>query len=1288
MALPPLAVERDTQAKAQAQPQSLDPMSLPHNLSPSRVARYFYHQCPRHLRFHATPRRRRQAEGIPDPPYDASPVTAAILEGGYVWETRVVETVINGRVHISDAARETPLRDRVFSAEGTLAAMAALEPGHYLYQGTLIAPDSLYEHYGLDKRAVNFTPCRPDLVQLVHDVPANQPHLRVLDLKASTSLKTSHRVQVGFYAMILSHVVKAIHAGCAADLESGGVWLYGKETPELFDLRSVQPHIAKLLQQDLPGYLGAPVHEVPWHYSYRCEWCEYFTYCGAEAREGRSVSLIPYLTAHGRNHLRASGVNTLSELAAFLSLPDAPGILAASASLAGRGDRLAESLRSLTDGEVRRLGSSSVAMPKGENVRLLLTAQREPLTGSIYAAALLRSGGADVFPARSHERQFVARSHSDCPRVGREFIEELHRVLLAVHDYNQGRPWAERRSLQAYVFDSYERDLLIEMMQAGLDDRAVAQEALALLFHFRSECLVVAEEHPAEETDFPLVVLSGVIRALFALPVPVSYHLADVVACLPPGGDREPFAYSRSDYFDFQLSNALKSDAIHQAWHGESESSLDRVALRLRMRLWAASSVIDGIRAAAADPLTGRPALFAWPPKFTLPSAQRFQSPLLSRLGFIARYESMLSYLEVRAGRALPPAERELGQHTLRLVALGPSRFAAEPAGTAAELEPGDRNRWLLTEDTWEGEQAQLAFPDQRYASGTWVPKGHPVAYAAIKSIERAPDGSTVISLDVTSGRDSPAIVVGSRYRLHRTFLDFNTTRVVARIAEIDALPSPLCLSLLEDPIAFGGRTPGKQQVTAAARKLAATRGFTASQQNAYAHVLDHSLTLVWGPPGTGKTHFLAATVLNMLSAARASGAGMRVLITAYTHAAIENCLRKLADLQEHAAAKAPVVKLGPVQTRAGQGAGIESVPVRDTHYWLARDPVCVAGATTFAMLTAFRNMAAAAPFDLVVIDEGAQVRMPESILAVSRLAPGGRLVVAGDDLQLPPICKGAYPPPEDGGPPLHSSIFQVLREPDRTEDRITVQLLENFRMNDSLCSFPSTALYGPGYRSVDAAVGSRRLRLLPPATPSEPWLEAVLDPDYPWVVCVLGGVKAGAENPVEAGLVAAVASALRSRLRQDNGAPFDPDAAGDRSFWRNGLFIVSPHHAQIRAIRRALAVQELQPPYFVDTVDKMQGQECESVVVSYGLADPEQAMREGEFIYSLNRLNVAVTRARSKCIVFLPRPLLEPPLQVLELEETARGVNYMLGLERHAASGERIVHSAGAEQLTILRAR
>jgi hypothetical protein len=91
--------------------------------------------------------------------------------------------------------------------------------------------------------------------------------------------------------------------------------------------------------------------------------------------------------------------------------------------------------------------------------------------------------------------------------------------------------------------------------------------------------------------------------------------------------------------------------------------------------------------------------------------------------------------------------------------------------------------------------------------------------------------------------------------------------------------------------------------------------------------------------------------------------------------------------------------------------------------------------------------------------------------------------------------------------------------------------------------------------------------------------------------------------------------------------------------------------------------------PPFVDSVDKMQGQGADVVVISYGVADPEFALSEAEFIYSLNRLNVAITRARAKCVVFLPRPLLDSLPRVLDLPEAERGLAFMRRLVEMAAS-------------------
>ena len=79
-----------------------------------------------------------------------------------------------------------------------------------------------------------------------------------------------------------------------------------------------------------------------------------------------------------------------------------------------------------------------------------------------------------------------------------------------------------------------------------------------------------------------------------------------------------------------------------------------------------------------------------------------------------------------------------------------------------------------------------------------------------------------------------------------------------------------------------------------------------------------------------------------------------------------------------------------------------------------------------------------------------------------------------------------------------------------------------------------------------------------------------------------------------------------------------------------------------------------------VDTVEKMQGKTCEVVIVSYGVADADVAMSEDEFIYDRNRLNVALSRARSKAILILSRPLLDPPPSILDRERALKGFAYL----------------------------
>src|SRR5262249_48641214 len=154
---------------------------------------------------------------------------------------------------------------------------------------------------------------------------------------------------------------------------------------------------------------------------------------------------------------------------------------------------------------------------------------------------------------------------------------------------------------------------------------------------------------------------------------------------------------------------------------------------------------------------------------------------------------------------------------------------------------------------------------------------------------------------------------------------------------------------------------------------------------------------------------------------------------------------------------------------------------------------------------------------------------------------------------------------------------------------------------NDVLTSFAARLLYGPRYRCVNAAVAGRRLPLKM-GRGLDPLVRACLDPAAPLVGVILDGIRAAQANPIEADLVAQLVASLRDGLQGPDGKPY----ADDATFFRHGVFIVSPHHAQIRAVQRELAKQRnWEVPPFVDTVDRMQGQESDAVLVSYGVADP-----------------------------------------------------------------------------------
>lgn len=1230
-------------------------MPTPFRLTPSAVARYFSLDCDRFLRFSATPEADQAAAGIPDYEFDRRPLLDDILESGYVWEERVVGGLLAGRAEV--AGGTGPLRDRRFDAAATVARLRTLVPGRYLYQGTLVAPPGFYAAVGLSPDAARFGECHPDLIE-VRDGP-DARLLRVIDVKRGESLQLTHRVQVLLYGLILEAVLAdAGVADVRVDRDTGGVWLGDRAEYEPFDLASVRPYVANFLADRLPRLLAGPAAAAGWHVTYRCEQCGYRGYCRDEMRATNDVSRLTNLTAHGKRHLGGLGVRSLPELEVLLARPDADEQLGGCASLAGERHYLGNRAAAFRASAPRSHGSAT-ALPKGENIAVFVTLQQEPLGRSTYLAGLLvhtkpEHAGlfsppvrAELYDAGGRPRPVVrvAPRPEGVTALRDEFVTRLHGVLADVHRHNLGRPWDQQLGLQTYTHTERDREQLTAWLLECLAEPALAGPASSLLLHFQCPDLMLADDHPDQPVPFPVVVLQNVLTKMVALPVEVSYTLPETLAALGGG-----FQYPRKDYYHYPLGHGLRSEAVHAGWHLNRPDRLGGLRAEAAAYLFALRALLWAVRGQVGENL------FAWPPKFALPAELGIANPVLSRLAFFTQYESVTQYLRLRERRAEPPPVRSQLGLVVELVAVTDAEFdLVRPP--ALDLDATGLAGWLLNRATAAGRQAQLEFRDYASRDKMYCKPSPDLAMAGVERVDTGPAGPTRVRLKYATPFAVRPPVAGERFELQPRFTDFNTARVIDHLREMDRTGGGLFLPLLADPAAAARVRPLPGPIEAAAAAGEAAFGLTESQRGAYREVRRRRVVAVWGPPGTGKTHCLAALILGLVEAHAAANKPFRVLVTAFTHAAIENLLRKIGELQAGVPVAERGARVGKVKEWHGARAGDE---VKEDKWgrWLAAAPTSVSGATVYSCLKGLKKTQIT-DFDLVVVDEASQLRVAEAAVPVSLVAADGRLILAGDDLQLPPVVQGVYPDPPPGEPILHRSVFEAVRGRVPADSPVVRKLLENRRMNDVLTSFAAGLLYGPDYRCFDAAVAARRIQLFA-RPPASGFLDACLDPAAPLVFVVLDGVRAAAENAIEARLAADLIEALRDSLADRAGRPY-PD---DRAFFRDGVFVVSPHRAQNRAIRQELATRRAwTAPPFVDTVDKMQGQEAEAVVVSYGVSDPEYALNEGEFIYSVNRLNVAITRARAKCVVFLSRPLLDSLPGVLDSPAAERGLAFMRNL-------------------------
>lgn len=346
-------------------------------------------------------------------------------------------------------------------------------------------------------------------------------------------------------------------------------------------------------------------------------------------------------------------------------------------------------------------------------------------------------------------------------------------------------------------------------------------------------------------------------------------------------------------------------------------------------------------------------------------------------------------------------------------------------------------------------------------------------------------------------------------------------------------------------------------------------------------------LHLIQGPPGTGKTLMLAHLARLLVQD------GRRVFVTALTHRAIHNALNKINQIDPSLA----VCKIGEdknisdLETPTHLNFGASRFGEMNGGY--------VIGATPFARQS---KRLSGVEFDVVLFDEASQITLP---LAIMGMLAGSKYIFIGDENQLPPVTLFSE---EEAA---HTSIFNYLSgQGNETMLNIT------YRLNDVLTRWPSRNFYRDELQPSEQAA-SRRLDLSPEMTP---W-DMVLDPASPIVFLDLCHRNSTVRSRLEAGVILELVLSLLTR-------EVHPKEIG----------VVVPYRAQSRLIRsllrRTLEDSHVFDPIVVDTVERMQGQEREVILVSFTTASPKFAAQVADFLFNPNRLNVAVTRPRSKLIL------------------------------------------------------
>lgn len=367
------------------------------------------------------------------------------------------------------------------------------------------------------------------------------------------------------------------------------------------------------------------------------------------------------------------------------------------------------------------------------------------------------------------------------------------------------------------------------------------------------------------------------------------------------------------------------------------------------------------------------------------------------------------------------------------------------------------------------------------------------------------------------------------------------------------------------------------------------------------AGVMESGVLPIQGPPGTGKSFTGARMICELVRRGKSVG------ITANSHKVIRNLIDKVIEA-------APECGVDLVCVQKPDGGNTEQ---GTEHLFFVKNNADliaslngtgaqVAGATHFF----WSREDAKGLVDVLVVDEAGQMSLA-NVLAVAQAAEA--VILLGDPQQLEQPTQGTHP---DGTGV--SALDHLLGGAQTITTEQGLFLGTSYRLHSDICAFNSELFYegkllaAPGCEAqciiVDGPITGSGLRYLP--------------------VSHAGNTSSSIEE------AEAIESLVGDIL---SGEPTWMDRDGvTREVSLKDILIIAPYNAQVFEIQKRL------PEARVGTVDKFQGQEAPIAIYSMTTSSHADAPRGMEFLYSGNRFNVAISRAKCVAILVASPPVFE----------------------------------------------